>query len=160
MNAHPYDRHISNGSVARLIIRLSNSKFRKAFRAISVIAGCDIRIRVPRTTYFPHPLGIVISGATSLGEYVVIGQQVTLGNKNGVVAAPTIGDFVYIGAGAKVLGGVSIGKGAIIGANAVVTRDVLPGQCVVGSNRVIELSKDSYWKGPEMSQPDPAGSNK
>lgn len=91
---------------------------------------------------------------------MVIGQQVTLGNKNGVVAAPTIGDFVYIGAGAKVLGGVSIGKGAIIGANAVVTRDVLPGQCVVGSNRVIELSKDSYWKGPEMSQPDPAGSNK
>jgi serine acetyltransferase len=66
-------------------------------------------------------------------------QQVTLGGKNlGVNEAPVIEDDVYIGAGAKVLGAVHIGRGAIVGANAVVTRDVPAHATVVGFNRVIE----------------------
>jgi len=146
MRTHPYDRHISNGAVAKTLITLSDSKLRKLYRAFCILVGCDIRVRLPSTTFLPHPLGIVISGATVLGEYVVIGQQVTLGNKNGVVAAPIIEDFVYIGAGAKVLGDVRIGKGAVIGANAVITKDVGSGQCVVGNNRIIERSQESYWK--------------
>jgi serine O-acetyltransferase len=48
-----------------------------------------------------------------------------------------IGDDVYIGAGAKVLGAVRVGRGAVIGANAVVTRDVPPYCTVVGANRIV-----------------------
>jgi serine O-acetyltransferase len=51
--------------------------------------------------------------------------------------APVIGDRVYIGAGAKILGPVRIGNDAIIGANAVVTKDVPAGATVVGANRII-----------------------
>ena len=49
----------------------------------------------------------------------------------------SIGDDVYIGAGARVLGDVRIGNGVVIGANAVVTRDIPPGVTVVGANRIV-----------------------
>lgn len=65
-------------------------------------------------------------------------QQVTIGSKDpGENVAPVIESDVYIGAGAKVLGAVRVGRGAVIGANAVVTRDV-PSYCtVVGANRIL-----------------------
>jgi len=52
-------------------------------------------------------------------------------------------DGVYIGAGAKILGGVRIGRGATVGANAVITKDVPAGATVVGANRL--LSKPSFY---------------
>jgi serine acetyltransferase len=73
-----------------------------------------------------------------IGSHVTVMQQVTIGTKNpGDNAAPVIEDDVYIGAGAKVLGGIRVGRGAIIGANAVVTRDIPPGCTVVGANRIV-----------------------
>ena len=65
-------------------------------------------------------------------------QFVTIGGKNpgGENAAPVIEDDVYIGAGAKIIGNVRVGRGAIVGANAVVTRDVPPYSTVVGGNRI------------------------
>lgn len=53
------------------------------------------------------------------------------------MAAPRIGNRVYIGAGAKILGPLSIGDDAIVGANAVVTKDVPAGATVVGANRIL-----------------------
>ena len=53
------------------------------------------------------------------------------------MAAPQIGNRVYIGAGAKILGALTIGDDAIIGANAVVTKDVPAGATVVGANRIL-----------------------
>ena len=50
---------------------------------------------------------------------------------------PRICDGVYLGAGAKVLGKLTIGAGATIGANAVVTKDVPAGAVVIGANRII-----------------------
>lgn len=92
---------------------------------------------LPETVFLPHPFGIVVSSGVEFGDDVVIGHQVTLGNRNGEMAAPKIGHRVYIGAGAKILGPVSIGDDAVIGANAVITKDVPPGRTVVGANRLL-----------------------
>jgi serine O-acetyltransferase len=73
-----------------------------------------------------------------LGRRVTIVQQVAISTRAcGEGAAPIIGDDVYIGAGARVLGDVRIGDRVVIGANAVVTRDVPAGSTVVGANRII-----------------------
>ena len=67
-------------------------------------------------------------------------QQVAVGDKDQRESvAPVIGNDVYIGAGARVLGDVRIGDGVTIGANAIVTQDVPPGVTVVGANRIINV---------------------
>ena len=88
----------------------------------------DCRIRSPLLMPFPH--GIVIERGVSLGSRVTVMHQVTIGRKDPVVPREhggnlaVIEDNVFIGAGAKVLGPVRIGRSATVGANAVVTRDV------------------------------------
>jgi serine O-acetyltransferase len=96
-----------------------------------------------RDIYMPHPYGIIIHSKTIIGQHVTIMQQVTLGGgKLGINEAPVIEDYVYIGAGAKVLGNVHIGQQAVIGANAVITRDVPAGATVVGANRMIKTENE------------------
>lgn len=75
---------------------------------------------------FEHQHGIVIHGQAKIGEGCIIRQGVTIGNKSldAPFDAPSIGSFVNIGAGAKIIGDITIGKHALIGANAVVTKDV------------------------------------
>ena len=92
---------------------------------------------LPESVFLPHPFGIVVSSGVEFGEDVVIGHQVTIGNRGGVMAAPKIGHRVYIGAGAKILGPLTIGDDAVVGANAVVTKDVPAGATVVGANRIL-----------------------
>lgn len=75
--------------------------------------------------YIQHGFATMVS-AVSLGENCWINQQVTIGY-NGHGRPPIIGDNVMITCGAKVLGSITVGDGAIIGANAVVIRDVEPG---------------------------------
>jgi serine O-acetyltransferase len=78
-----------------------------------------------------HPQAVI-------GRRVTLMQQVTIGGRDHREnIAPLIGDDVYIGAGARVLGDVRIGQGVVIGANAVVTRDIPPGVTVVGANRIV-----------------------
>lgn len=77
-----------------------------------------------------HSLGVVINTAVKGGRNVVIEHQVTIGAEKGAV--PVVGDDVFFGAGAKILGAVRIGNGAKIGANAVVLDDVPPGATMVG----------------------------
>lgn len=87
---------------------------------------------------FPHGMsGIFISDMAEIGENVVIFQQVTIGSntiknhkKNG---APKIGDNVYIGAGAKIIGNVKIGDNCRIGANCVVVKDMSPNTTAVAA---------------------------
>ncbi|HTE40153.1 MAG TPA: hypothetical protein VK629_04950 [Steroidobacteraceae bacterium] len=108
-------------------------------KLMRVIFNADIYCAVPRDLYLPHPYGIVIHSRTRLGRGVTIMQQVTLGGKDlHHNVAPIVGDNVYIGAGARVLGAVRIGDGAMIGANTVVTRDVPAGARVVGVNRILD----------------------
>ena len=73
----------------------------------------------------PHGLyGIIISHHASVGKNCVIYHQVTIGEAKDGEGAPQIGDYVKIGAGAKLLGPISVGDHARIGANCVVTQDV------------------------------------
>ncbi len=80
--------------------------------------------------YLPHGY-VVIDGIVRIGRQCVIAPWVTIG-VNGSVAGPTIGDNVFIGTGAKVLGGIRVGDNVRIGANAVVLDDVPDGATVVG----------------------------
>jgi serine O-acetyltransferase len=80
----------------------------------------------------PHPNGIVIHPQTRIGPNCLIFQQVTLGTRQGQPVAPRVGGHVDIGAGARILGNVTIGDHACIGANAVVLSDVPAGATVVG----------------------------
>ena len=81
---------------------------------------------IGRRLFIDHGMGVVIGETTVIGDDVMIYHDVTLGARtfeNGK-RHPTIGDSVIIGAGARVLGNVSVGTGARISANSVVTRDV------------------------------------
>ena len=79
--------------------------------------------------------GIIISHNASIGTDCTIYHQVTIGNTYG--GAPTIGDHVTIGAGAKIMGNVKIGNNVTIGANAVVVHDVPDNTVVVAPEGVI-----------------------
>jgi serine O-acetyltransferase len=76
---------------------------------------------------------VVIDGVVEIHPGVVIGPFVTIGLRPGDIAGPTIEDEVHIGTGAKVLGGIRVGRGASIAANAVVLDDVPAGATVVGA---------------------------
>lgn len=97
-------------------------------RFYTAFLNCDLGMALPKSIFPPHPFGIVITSGTEFGEDVVVGHQVTIGNRNGIMAAPKIRHRVYIGAGAKILGPVTIGDDAMVGANSVVTRDVPAGK--------------------------------
>lgn len=77
-------------------------------------------------------LGTVIHARARIGNRVQIGTCVTIGGRSGHHQVPVIDDDVQIGSGAKILGPIRIGQGAIVGANAVVLRDVPPGAVVAG----------------------------
>jgi len=137
MRRHPKNPWISNQLAARTLILLTRHRLPVVSRLFMYFLGCDIGLALPKTVFLPHPLGIVIHGGTRIGDDVVIGHQVTLGGRDLSSAAPQVEDGVYLGAGAKILGGVRIGRGATIGANAVVTKDVPAGAIVVGANRLL-----------------------
>jgi len=77
-----------------------------------------------------HSFGIVINSSVRAGRNLVIEHGVTIGAEKG--QSPVLGDNVFIGAGAKVIGNVRIGSDVKIGANAVVTRDLPDGATAVG----------------------------
>ena len=86
--------------------------------------------------FIPHPHGTVI-GAWSIGSNLTIFQGSTLGAKYLAfdfdrTSRPVLGDNITIGAGAKILGGISIGSNSVVGANSVVITDFPPGCIVVG----------------------------
>jgi serine O-acetyltransferase len=77
-------------------------------------------------------LGIVIHNDAVIGDRVHIDQHVTIGGNGTRWGTPVIEADVYIGAGAKVLGPIVVGRGAVVGANAVVIRDVPAGAVAAG----------------------------
>lgn len=101
---------------------------------------------IGKNIYFPHGItGIFISQGASIGENVTIFHQVTIGSNtlrdSKTFGAPKIGNNVYIGAGAKIIGKVIIGDNVRIGANAVVTTDIPNNATVVLEKpRIIKYS--------------------
>jgi serine O-acetyltransferase len=143
--------HVTNGKIASLLFRHMQVRAMLLFRfgawcnhkhirflplfiqrLIALFYGLEIAIgqEVGGGLYIAHPYGTVIM-PDRIGNNCSIVHNVTIGMRN-ESDFPSIGDNVFIGAGARVLGGVRIGDGAKIGANAVVIKDVPPGATMVG----------------------------
>jgi serine O-acetyltransferase len=90
----------------------------------------------------PHGQCLVIGGGT-IGKNVTILQGVTIGVKDAWGKFPSIGDNVHVSAGAKLLGDINIGDNSIIGANAVVIKDVPKNSTAVGVPARIINKKDT-----------------
>lgn len=80
----------------------------------------------------PHGRNILVHPESEIGDRVTIEHQVTLATTRGRPGAPKIGNDVIIETGAKILGPVKIGDGAIIGANSIVATDVPAGATAIG----------------------------
>lgn len=96
--------------------------------------GCYLspKAKVGKGLRLPHATGIVIGDGVSIGDNVTIYQHVTLGQKGSDESYPTIGNNVTIYAGACIIGNITIGEGAVVGANSVVTKDVAAHTTVAG----------------------------
>ncbi|MBA1226081.1 serine O-acetyltransferase [Stutzerimonas stutzeri] len=111
------------------------------------LTGVEIHpgARIGRRFFIDHGMGIVIGETADIGDDVTLYHGVTLGGTswNKGKRHPTLEDGVIVGAGAKILGPFTVGAGAKIGSNAVVTREVPPGATAVGiPGRVIVKSSD------------------
>ncbi|MEQ9478817.1 MAG: serine O-acetyltransferase, partial [Algiphilus sp.] len=107
-----------------------NSQLARFLTGIEIHPGA----RIGRRFFIDHGMGVVIGETAEIGENVTLYHQVTLGGTSWDAGKrhPTLEDNVVVGAGAKVLGPITIGTGARIGSNSVVVRDVDAGSTVVG----------------------------
>ena len=100
------------------------------------LTGIEIHpgARIGRRFFIDHGMGVVIGETAEIGDDCTLYHGVTLGGTswNKGKRHPTLGNGVVIGAGAKVLGPVTVGDGAKIGSNAVVVKDVPPGATAIG----------------------------
>ncbi|HEY6202684.1 MAG TPA: serine acetyltransferase [Candidatus Limnocylindria bacterium] len=128
------------GLRATILYRVSHSLHRSGIHVLpgmvgrlnATLHGIDIPPSVPigPGLYVPHPFGTVVM-ARRIGAGATLVSCVTIGMRN-EPAFPLIGDNVYVSAGARVLGGITIGNNVAIGANAVVLRDVPDDHVAVG----------------------------
>ena len=122
-----------------------------------IITGIEIHpgATIGRRVFIDHGFGVVIGETAEIGDDCTIYQGVTLGGTSlhtGTKRHPTLGRGVIIGAGAKVLGPITIGADSAIGANAVVVKDAPAGSIVTG------IPAQNRPRTPEQRQPavDPA----
>jgi serine O-acetyltransferase len=130
----------SDGTLANALFRAQAALARWRLAPLALIPhvlnkwlnGCVIGVRAQFGPGFVliHPVGVVINSSVRGGNDVWIESGVVIGENRG--RFPVLGDGVFIGSGAKVIGGVAIGSGARIGANAVVLHDVPAGATAVG----------------------------
>lgn len=116
----------------------SNHKLAARFlsQALRWATGIEIHpgAKIGPGLFIDHGMGVVIGETTEIGEDVTLYQGVTLGGTSLAKGKrhPTVGDGVVVGAGAKVLGAIEIGRGSRVGANAVVVKPVPDDAVVVG----------------------------
>lgn len=110
----------------------------------SCVSGADIPLncQIGGGLLLPHPNGVVIHPRAKVGPNCLLFQQVTLGALRGE-DAPVLEGHVDVGAGAKLLGNIRIGKHALVGANAVVLIDVPSGATAVGVPAYIVKGSDA-----------------
>jgi serine O-acetyltransferase len=145
-----YYEHCRRDPLGRLWFGL----LRVRLRVMSERLGFEI----PRGVFGPglsiaHHGTITVNGEAVVGHNCRIDTQTTIGDVRG--QAPTIGDNVYIGSGARILGGVTIGDEAAIGANAVVVEDV-PARVTVGGIPAKVISRNGsrgVLRSPPLSPP-------
>jgi serine O-acetyltransferase len=160
------------GFHATLIHRLAHSlwgvRFKWLARFVSHIGrwltGIEIHpgASIGRRFFIDHGMGVVIGETAEIGDDCTLYHGVTLGGTswNKGKRHPTLGDRVVIGAGAKVLGPITVGAGAHIGSNAVVVKDVPEGATAIGiPARILEKRHDgaagfsAYAVGSDMNDP-------
>ena len=118
------------------------------------LTGIEIHpaVVVGRRVFIDHGMGVVIGETAEVGDDCTIYQGVTLGGTSlyrGTKRHPTLGKSVVVGAGAKVLGGFTVGDGANIGSNAVVVKEVPAGATVVGvPGRIVDEVSAEQKKAP------------
>lgn len=133
--------------------------YRMLYRRVRNVYGIELpySATVGRRVIFEHQSGVVIHGAAVIGDDCVIRQNVTLGirREDEPDQAPRLSRGVSVGAGAVLLGGIDVGDGASIGANAVVVKDVPAGATAVGvpakilNGKAIELPHDAPTRLPK-----------
>lgn len=124
----------------RLSHRLWQAKFRLLARLLSQVArlltGVEIHpgARIGRRVTIDHGMGVVIGETAIIGDDVHLYHGVTLGgvSTEPVKRHPTLEDGVHVGANATLLGDITVGEGAAVGAGSVLTNSVEPGQTVAG----------------------------
>ncbi len=106
------------------------SQMARGFTGVEIHPGATIG----HCFFIDHGMGVVIGETAEVGDYVTLYHGVTLGGTslNKVKRHPTLEDHVVVGAGAKVLGAITIGANSRIGANAVVVKSTPPDSVVVG----------------------------
>lgn len=129
-----------------IIIKVFNGIFVRIPYGIEIPIGTKIGAGLRLV----HLNGIVIHKDAIIGKNCTIFHQVTIGaneHKNDYDKVPIIGDNVYIGVGAKIIGNIKIGNNVKIGANAVVTKDVDDNTTVVGFNKhvVVKSERDNIY---------------
>ena len=119
------------------------------YRFISTLTSVEIseRTTIGKGFYIAHFGDIVIGEGSVIGEHVSMHQGVTLGGAGRLqnYGKPILGDRVYIGAGAKIVGKVHVGNDVIIGCNAVVTKDVPDCTTVGGIPAKVLNNEGSLW---------------
>ncbi|MGO4473848.1 serine O-acetyltransferase [Arthrobacter sp. M-10] len=132
----------SRGMLARPLALGSSA----AYRFLALFAfGIDIPVstRLGSGLSIHHGMGLVIHNAAIVGQNCVLRQNVTIGARRSGGGAPNIGNDVEFGAGALVLGEITVGAGARIGAGSVVIGDVPDNGVVVGNPaRLISLNRE------------------
>lgn len=132
---------LQRDSPRRLVRRAVRAGYRVGFRYVRNHYGIELpwTVEVGRRVVVEHQSGIVIHGYAVIGDDCIVRQNVTIGNRHldRPREAPRLGARVNIGAGAQILGDVSIGADAQIGANAVVLSDVPAAATAVGVPAVI-----------------------
>lgn len=133
-----------------IVIARCISQANRFFTGIEIHPGATIG----RRFFIDHGMGVVIGETTEIKDDVTLYHGVTLGGVsiNKGKRHPTIEDNVVIGAGAKVLGAITIGECSRIGANAVVVKNVPPDSVVVGiPGRVTNKNRDARVKLPDLN---------
>jgi serine O-acetyltransferase len=130
--------------------------------AARTLTGVEIHpsARIGRGLFIDHGMGVVIGETAEVGEDVTMYQGVTLGGTGFASGKrhPTVQDNVTIGSGAKLLGPITVGHGAKVGANAVVIHDVPPHATVVGNPGHVVRVEGRRPEGPDadwLHLPDP-----
>lgn len=155
---HSFTPRFAPVSLLRLAQCLYSSRWKRLAKlpalANFILFGIEVppRIKIGPGFVIMHTQGTVL-GAANIGSNVTIYHQVTLGAQDidftyTLSQRPIVEDGVVIGVGAKVLGGVTLGSGCVIGANAVVVNDVPSGHVAVGVPAHNRLPKISRVSGP------------
>ncbi|KPK37578.1 MAG: serine acetyltransferase [Gammaproteobacteria bacterium SG8_47] len=161
----------------RLAHRLWNANFKWLGRMLAGLSrwftGIEIHpaASIGRRFFIDHGMGVVIGETAEIGDDCTLYHGVTLGGTSWQKGKrhPTLGNNVVVGAGAKVLGPITLGDGARVGSNAVVVKDVAAGNTIIGvPGHVVKkrterderrkafaarIGFDAYGQAPDMPDP-------